>query len=372
MSREDRLLDVAERFIEVHSAWSDDQNAKKITEDYEEALLDMVATFASGDMPAAVRPLDAAVSALSDEWIAFAGDPVTERAGYVTQANPHPKSTFWAAVARVREALKGATFTQPVILESIPQLVAQKCTNLQICEIYAHEGKGPFMVRGVPRPDLVQREIETPGSVLPPGFVHPRESARQEQEAASEARREQRRLSREAARPPCPESIEDLLRQGLTVAQCCATAEVTAAEVLAEAARLGITPADPVNLTAMRAPGEPQISEEDDRALDYQSGKLQRVAEPVDADEFPEVDQDEPLDFDTALTGDEIMEPAELTPEQKNARIIELGDQGIGAVEIARMLGLKTQSVAATLRHHRARQQQEPVGAMSDAAEETA
>ena len=320
MSREQILLDSVEHFIRTHEEWADG-NETELTDVYEEALKEMVAEFASGDMPGRLREVERAVETVGMEYTAF------ER--YVTQSNKSPRKEFWDSIESLRGKLAGAVSPPPMILETIPQLVKQGVTPAQIAKIYSHQGRGPFMVNGHPRPDLVSKEIDDPGSVLPPDFVHPEVSAKQEAEKEAEQRRAARVKERFAATVTGPESIEDLLRQGLTIKQICKVKGCEPTEVLAESERLGIAPAEPINLASQRAPHEPAISDSDARAMDATVRK----------------------------TGTEAVTQADPSPEPTEAEtiksVMELHQEGFGSKDIAAELKITIQKAAAIIRSNK-------------------
>ena len=171
--------------------------------------------------------------------------------------------------------------------------------------MYATGGKGkwvgPFCKRGEPCVDLVMQELEHPGSVIPPGWIHPAELERRELEqsildrrAMWESRRKSMGLPAEKPKLP-PETIEMLLRQGLTTRQICRTLECTAEEVHAEESRIGIKAAAGYNPLKDDLPKEPQSPKETQlKAAERRQGKrMPKIPpKPEEVVESPELEDE--------------------------------------------------------------------------------
>ncbi len=324
-NRTEDLLQSVDNFLSVHQQWSEDNTIEVLTEEYEQGIGDLFNEFSEGDMPGGMRELDRAVESLRMEWEAYEG--------YVSKASPMPNSAFWSAVAKLRSVRDGARDPDERPLESVELLHRQGVSPHQIAIIYSHNGIGPFMRNGIPQLHLVEQEIAKPGSVIGKDFVHPAkiEQARKSKEA-KERWKQRTAATRRQAPTPGQESFEELLRQNLTVEQIAIIKCCSHDEVLAEANKLGIKPADPVNLTTLRAPHEPKVTKAQEQSLGTPN--------------LPEVtEDDEPGDEGDEEEDDvgELLDPLEL-------QALEMSDKGISATQIAKDLNLKTAECAAMLK----------------------
>lgn len=257
--RERILLDATDLFLQVHADWSATEQ-KLITEQYEESVNDLLFTFASGDLPARCRQLAQAVALLGDEW--------TDFEGYVTQFNPQPRDSFWAAVRAVQSARAGSVKPVRKRIEPVAMLVKQNVPLNQIAlHIYGHlppgstKRVGPFLENGIPRHDLIYQEAEKPGSVLGENWVHPEEIARLKAEEDVHNRRLERLAERAKSSRPAPESVEELLRQKVYPQQIARMKHISVEDVYREAERLRMPATEMPNLSTMRAPHEPEINQ---------------------------------------------------------------------------------------------------------------
>lgn len=209
MSRSRELFDAVDRFTRTHNAWVDDQNSPFPTLSYWEGCDQLLSTFDTGDIPRDCRQLAAAVYELG-----------TERLMFVQADNANPPDSFWAK----REALESLMTRirhgkiKPY-RESVKDLKAQGVPDEQIARIW-----------GLTHPDgsgnqhLVRRELEFPGSVIGPDYVHPDDKEPEDKVALARSRYA---TLREKSAPavqadddgPCPESSEDLWMQGVAVSQ---------------------------------------------------------------------------------------------------------------------------------------------------------
>lgn len=224
MRREDLLISALQAVLDEWDTWqrSEATGREELPEPFLVALDDCCTIWESGDIPERCRSILLPVNRLTSHYKDFST--------YVSSREPTPRREFWETLGELKNAL---TWAPPAVAEfyceSIAELMEQKVSPLQIALIYSHEGRGPFLVNGQPQPALVQREFRNPGSVLPADFVHPRTIA--EREAAAQytnfvALRAKQLKERETVRAASfaftsaqlstgPETVEDLLAQGL-------------------------------------------------------------------------------------------------------------------------------------------------------------
>ena len=234
--REDELILAAQRMLDEHEAW-ENSDSQQIPESFLVAVDDCCTTWHAGDIPERCRSVLPTVERLTTHWREFET--------YASNREPIPRREFWEAMGAIRNALTWAPpAVQEFYCESVQELLDQKVTPRQIALIYSHEGKGPFMVDGQPQPALVQREARTPGSVLPVDFVHPRTLAEQVARARysnflayrANALKESGHHQHGAEIAPHlarvgPETVEDLIGQGLNDHQISVTKSMPLDEV---------------------------------------------------------------------------------------------------------------------------------------------
>ena len=324
MSRKQEILSPVDNLIRVHDAWESDPTQPDVpTEEFETAAEEAIAACDFGDVPSDCRELVLAVGKFGIEWTRYK-DGHWDRRG-------RPIGTFWGAFRGILHAREGAVAAKPKRPEPVSELVKQHVTLKQIAHnIYGHHGKGPFIDEaGQILVDKIYEESKKPGSVIPKDWIHPAEEERIRKLQSDLEGRMQRVADRENAEDDTidPASIEELLRQGAFPKQIAKVKNVDVEEVYAFAAELGIKTEEAPNLASMRAPSEPQLTDEQDRAL-------QPRQEPTS-----DVDEEE----SESMSDDEL-----------NARIVELSEEGHGASEIARQLeGVTVQKAAAVVREHK-------------------
>lgn len=220
--RSEQLRTAAKEFLEAHHSWANDQRRPSPDEIYWDAVEDLIGVFGEGDISGDCRKLAAAVSKLADELEVF-DDREDE-------ANVYPHAEFWTAREAVEKALKGETPIELKPLESIPSLRAQGVSDRQIALMYGFkDGDGNLLIA------LVQKEIESPGSVLAAAdgvaghkWIDPRLA---ERAAAAEAEESAAATSGESVKhreafaradadaKPCKETPQELWEQNVSVKQ---------------------------------------------------------------------------------------------------------------------------------------------------------
>lgn len=234
--REDELILAAQRMLDEHEAW-ENSNDQQMPESFLLAIDDCCTTWHAGDIPERCRSVLPTIERLTMHWREFET--------YASNREPIPRREFWESLGAIRNALTWAPpAVQEFYCETVQELLDQKVTPRQIALIYSHEGRGPFIVDGQPQPALVQREARTPGSVLPADFIHPRTVAEQAARARysnflayrAKALKEAggRQHGTEIAphlAPVGPETVEDLIGQGLNDHQISITKSMPIDEV---------------------------------------------------------------------------------------------------------------------------------------------
>ena len=234
-AREDDLIIAVLDTLQQRAIQLNSEEPQLATE-FMTAVGTMIDTFQNGDIPRDCLSLFRQVEKLKAEWDDFEM--------YVSPKEPRPRNPFWLILNEIENEL---TYAPPQVndvpTESVAELKKQGVTDYQICTIYGHEGKGPFMKNGLPQPHLVRAEMARPGSIIPKEFEHPRLAGEREKAAkyrnpvaqrASELREERSARIIEEAAPPAPigaESIEELLLAGVPEVQIVKIKQCTMAEI---------------------------------------------------------------------------------------------------------------------------------------------
>lgn len=284
--RRTAILSAVDTMIAEHDAWANDPHSpEQPTERMELAIDAAILECASGDVPSDCRELVGAMSALSVRWDDY-------RAGS-WDGRQRPLPDFWRTFQGVMSARKGANkrgYRRP---EPVAELIRQKVGYEQIARfIYGDGEKGPFLHDGRIRVDLILQEAEKPGSVVPADWIHPDQIRREAEDLKALNSRLNALQSRDEKRSEDPSTVEELLRQGAFPEQVARVKGISVIDVREIAAQCRLTPNELPNLAAIRAPHEPELTEEQDRA--YQP----RMSEPVAEDDIeePEAMSDEALD----------------------------------------------------------------------------
>lgn len=331
------ILTAVDHLITVHNEWESDPKSPPVpTLAFEEALVAAVQMCDSGDTPAQCREIVTQMNRLREEWNKYASGTM------LLGARPIP--AFWAAFRAVVHARSGAIRHVARRPEPVSVLLEQKVSYQQIAfHIYGDRGQGPFVdAAGQPDIVLIHKEAKEPGSVIKPDWVHPAEQRRNASSGEALTRNVERlrTIDSEGSRfVPDPASIEQLLREGQYAPVIARVKGVTVEEVYAVAERMGIAAAEAPNLAATRAPQEPQLTDEQNRALQPQA---ERTTPP------------QPIPIPDPASVDE--------------QILEMLKDGYAAPDIAAELGITPQKVGAVFREHRKRsaqaaEQLEPVSA---------
>lgn len=205
-TRGELLYSSVERFNKIHNEWAGagDNSSPYPTLTYWGELQEMVRVFEEGDLPAESRVLATHVFRLAKEFAIHDGQDAVE-----------PHQEFW----RARQDLEQyhSQMNEPGTprhRESMQQLRDQKVPDEQIARMWGL--KNPD---GTGKSYLVQREIDNPGSVIGPDYVHPDdvEATRNAKLAMSSWLEEKQKLDdivgerkEQETRTPCKETSHDL------------------------------------------------------------------------------------------------------------------------------------------------------------------
>ena len=341
------VLEAVDIMIATHDAWEADENGPDVpTEAFELALDDMIAACASGDVPGEMRELIGAVGRLGVEWESY-------KQGNRDRSH-RPTAAFWNAF---RAVLGGRAHSQKITPRRPPpvkELIDQGVTLQQIAfAIYGSKREGgPFVgEEGDILYDEVYKEAAEPGSVISKDWCHPSEIERVREHNEGIENRIQAVAEREKEDiPDTPAySIEELLTAGVFPEQIAKIMRCEVKEVLEAAQSAGIQVTNLPNLSSMRSPYEPQLSPEDDAAL-------QPRPKPLSDEEYEQAianfgpDETEPDDGGST----KIDPKMDLSDEEfLQLQIVKLSEDGLSSMEIRDELGCTVQKAAQVLRRHR-------------------
>jgi len=275
--------------IAEHDQWAADPDHVYITARVDEAMSELIGVFEEGSIPGDCRELAKTVEAFGSEWVDWQAE-VDRRGSAVI---PPPEST-WKAWEAVVDCYRGVVDPPRRPLESVATLRAQVVPDWQICEIYGWKDS-----RGNPETRKVEEELASPGKHTT-GCVDPvtrkRQEAAERQKALAERVKRLRlqkvaRMSSEA-----PESLAELIQQGVPLHQIAEMLRMSEEQILAEceAQKLPAPPSNP-NVQAIVGQHEPEMSEPMARQFDAQESERdrQQTVQPADP---PAVDSDLPLE----------------------------------------------------------------------------
>jgi len=229
MDRSAVLFGAVSGFNDIHNDWANarENSARYPTLAYWRSFNDMVNLFQSGNLPADCRQLSVAVFNLAKQSVEF---DISD--------SPEPPSAFWHAREHLEDIhIKLGQPGEPVYRESIKELDKQVVPHEQIARMW-----GLRNADGTGRPHLVQQELDNPGSVIGPDYIHPDDV--EAGKDAEEARRTYQSMrdtmtsaAAEAAAEsqPCPETSQELwLLPGMTIRQAAKMLQRTEDDVAAE------------------------------------------------------------------------------------------------------------------------------------------
>lgn len=218
--RREHLLLVTDNLLAVWNAWAANSDVRYITRTFEDAINDALFVFGDGSIPGDLRVLHARMEVLDEHWQAW--NEKNERSG---GKHPIPDNAFWKALEAIEAARQEAVRPTRKMLESIAELTAQKVPDVQICRMYGFTDNG--MPNGTPNIEMLREERANPGTHTDPakGFLPPWEKKRQNDEQKQleiiERIRRQRQGKMDLLTKVAAESIEQLIKEGVSGKQIC-------------------------------------------------------------------------------------------------------------------------------------------------------
>lgn len=268
MARQDDILFAVRDVIERHENWSNDKDgAVYPPEEFDDAVKVLLNVYRSGDWPQECIELCQRLDRFAAEWQKYVDGNWND--------NGSPKDSVWVAFKDVIHEYGGVSRPQPNQLEPVHLLLEQSKDDPRryeyVARIYGWRDWLPngkpiwrgllFNENGTPNVSLIQKEAETPHSVVPEGWVPPTEAERVAKETEALKNRlnavEQRIDGQTFQKDPA--SIEDQLKEGQFPDVIAKGQGVTEEAVRQEAARLGITPNERVGWNTYTPEPEAEI-----------------------------------------------------------------------------------------------------------------
>lgn len=159
--REKQLCDAVDAFNKIHDDWSNDVQLPNPPISYWDAFEDLLSIFQNGDEPYSCRAMTQAM------W-----DFAKEKTLFDNLDAPLPNNSFWfrrQELHRHRQEITKKN-TRPK-LEPVGKLDKDQVPAAQICKMWGLWDQETNM----PRLDLLQQELDNPGSVINADYVHPQD-----------------------------------------------------------------------------------------------------------------------------------------------------------------------------------------------------
>ena len=304
------LFFLADTMTEQREAWADNENQPGVPIEgvFWQSVEDMLAGFAVGDIPGDCRELAKAVDDLDPLWRNF-----TEAASRQGDDSVAPTNRVWRAMDEVARRRKKAVGPKTRKIESIKMLMEQGVGDHQIAEIY-----GWLTDDGAPDLEKVFDAKENPEKYEADRtqvVQSQQDRAMQQMEEKLSAMREAEQRKAEAQMaPPVPETLEQLIKQGVSMEQICEMKGVTQDDVRATCSSFGL-PIPVSSADQFNSPGafDQQRTDEQDAVLDRASNyrepaqtDTEGAAEALDPDDFdgPVIDTSAPIEEQIMVLAD--------------------------------------------------------------------
>jgi len=273
------LKQVVDELIASWNEWLESEDRGIPAEsDLWKLVEDTLDLFATGMIPGECRRLQDLVDALTDPWLTY-----VDRVERFDIEDP-PDKAFGIAMRDLEQYRTASRQPPPGPLPSIRDLLyRQKVSEKQVCEMYGEPfyycelDSGGNLLSSEYHRERLQEELQHPGRHTGPGtgWMHPEARRRlklAKKSTDAESRLMQRLISKQ--RKVAPESIEELIRGGVTMRQLCEMKGVTPDQVKAYCQHngLAVPAANYEPIEHAHAPQEPELDEDQQRRLDSQFG----------------------------------------------------------------------------------------------------
>lgn len=353
--RKHHMLLVLDNLFTAQKEWVE-TDTPYITEDFETAVENAISVFETGDIPADMRPATERMDELDRQWEDYKSEAETKNDPLFT-----PNDAFWKIIDQLRRLREDARPKPKVAIESVEELTKQGVSDRQICVIYGWtDSQG--------RPELwrLQEERKEPGKHTGEGFVHPLERKRIEdekhqQEIVEQIRQKRIRKTQRKTTPP-PESLGQLVSEGISAKQIATILGCSIDEVYEKCKAAGLElPTENYDPTPTSGINEKQV-----RKMPPGTGRTAKPKPSAD-----EVEQDESVantligdDIDDIAVSESFVEPAEA--ETIEQQVIDLHGQGFDDTAICNAVGCGKRQVWKILKDHKKELEEKPAAAAAE------
>ena len=243
MERRDAIFQAVDAFNAAHRDWQNDNLRPRVDAQYDSEVNKLVAVLNDGPVPLPCFGVVSAVQRFVAEWVDFV--QIASDQNYSPRANSRQEEDVWSAREAIEKERKKRAVTEDEH-ESIELLVEQKVPTTQIAKMWGIE---PHLVEGYLRRDANgNRHWDFPEGV--DKWQRPDQIAK-DRSATGDLGQLERGLEAVALRAEheasiAPESLKDLILQGVDAAQICRmrphdAEDVTIDQVMLAAKEMGIT-----------------------------------------------------------------------------------------------------------------------------------
>ena len=244
-----------------HELWAT-SSEPTLSEGFIEIAAEAIEGFGATELPPGTEPLADAVTRFASLWRAYRGQVVDDEFAM-------PSPDLFAVLDEIYQLEAEAKVGSPKAVESIAELTKQGVFDAQICRIYEWIDSN-----GNLETSKLQEERAKPGTHVTPDFVHPAEMRRRRSlEAHRTKLKDLRRRSVSKitnAKDSTPETLDELVAQGLSARQIARMTHQSASQVILACQDAGIDPPpiDYASPQTVRAPHEPPAKEAALRSFD--------------------------------------------------------------------------------------------------------
>jgi hypothetical protein len=212
-ARTTELLSIVSAATSARTQWIN-SDSTYVTEVFESEIEELITGFRQGDIPAPTRKILEQVARLKIHW-----EEWQDRAMRTGDATELPGNDFWLVMDEIENShqrIMDPPKRKP--LETIAELEKQEVSDYQICLIYEW-----MDAQGTPEYWKLKEERDEPGKHINDDFVDPavtqRELRKREQGHITAERNAKLKAKLEASNRESPETVEELIEQGITARQ---------------------------------------------------------------------------------------------------------------------------------------------------------
>lgn len=219
-NRRKYLFTCIQEAITEHGVWSSEGGEIAVLPDgrFDRALTALFEAFETGDMPEELRPIDRILGDFQRDYREY-----HDRMALSQNWNLSPPASMAGLMSKLSDLFVQIQMPPAPDIESIAELDKLKVSDAQIARMY-----GWTKIDGSPDVHRVQvQRREAPDKRRPNPLNEQREAARQREAKRMEEAVARQQKREEAANAVAPESIEELIEQGVSGQQICDMKKLT-------------------------------------------------------------------------------------------------------------------------------------------------